>query len=166
MHNVTAIGNKSGGEGYAVYFTAAEFDGHSYSTGHKKVGGDMIIKDNNGGDMYLGEGSAVAVVEGPLGAKTHMEITLHSGVISEHLFGEYDYEGGDLEYTITAGNRSLTDPEKYEYYQAPVEETEDQTKSGSDVLLYAGIGVIGLAAIAAAVLVISKKKKSAAAEKK
>ena len=164
--NCTVTGNTSGGEGYAVYFTAAEFDGHSYSTGHKKVGGDMIIKDNNGGEMYLGEGSAVAVVEGPLGAKTYMEITLHSGVISEHLFGEYDYEGGDLEYIITAGNRSLTDPEKYEYYQAPVEETEDQTKSGSDVLLYAGIGVIGLAAIAAAVLVISKKKKSAAAEKK
>ena len=163
--NCTVTGNTSGGEGFAVYFTAGEFDGHSYSTGHKKVGGNMIIKDNNGGDMYLGEGSAVAVVEGPLGEKTHMEITLHSGVLSEHLFGEYNYEGGDLNYVVTAGNRSLTDPEKYTYEAPGTEEGENAPAQIGDVLLYAGIGLVALAAIAGVILFL-KKKKTPAGESK
>jgi len=162
--DATVTGNTSGGEGFAVYLTASEFDGHTYSTGHKKIGGNMIIKDNQGGDFYIGEGSGIAVVNGPLGEKTHMEITLHSGTLAEHLFGVYNYEGGDLVYTVTAGDRSLTDPEAYEYYQ-PEKETAQQDaqteKTGSsDVLLYVGIGVIVLAVIAAAVLVVLKKKKA------
>ena len=165
----TVTGNTSGGEGYAVYFCPSNFDGHSYSAGHKKVGGNMIIKDNQGGDCYMGEGSAVAFVGGPAGEKTHMEITLHSGVLSEHLFGVYGYEGGDLVYTVTAGDRSMTDPEDYEYYQAPEEETKPteqktEKKDSGDIWLYVGIGVLALIVIAVIVL-LTKKKAGKTAEK-
>lgn len=158
----TVTGNTSGGEGFAVYMTAAEYDGHSYSTGFKKLGGNVIVRDNENGDMYIGEGTGVAVTGEAIGEKTYMEITLHSGVLSEHLFGVYDYEGGNLHYTVTAGDRSVTDPEEYQYYQKPVEEAQqDQTDADNgDWLLYVGIGVIGLAAIAAIVVVALKKKKA------
>ena len=156
MIDATVTGNASGGEGYAVYITAAEFDGHSYSTGHKKFGGNMIIKDNQGGNLYLGEGSTVAIVNGPLGEKSYMEVTLHSGVLTNSLFGVYDYEGGDLVYTVTAGDRSLTEPEDVDW---GTEDSDQQTKKAAtgDIWLYAAIGIVALAVIAAVVLVIKKK---------
>ena len=156
MIDATVTGNASGGEGYAVYITAAEYDGHSYSTGHKKFGGNIIIKDNQGGDLYLSEGSTVAIVNGPLGEKSYMEVTLHSGVLTNSLFGVYDYEGGDLVYTVTAGDRSLTEPEDVDW---GTEDSDQQTKKAAtgDIWLYAGIGIVALAVIAAVVLVIKKK---------
>ena len=156
MIDTTVTGNTSGGEGYAVYITAAEYDGHSYSTGHKKFGGNIIIKDNQGGGLYLSEGSTVAIVNGPLGEKSHIEVTLHSGVLTNHLFGVYDYEGGDLVYTVTAGDRSLTEPEDVDW---GTEDSDQQTKKTAtgDIWLYAGIGIVALAVIVAVVLVIKKK---------
>ena len=125
----------------------------------------MIVRDNTNGDMYISEGTGVAVVGEKIGNKTHIEITLHSGVLSEHLFGVYHYEGGNLKYTVTAGDRSVTDPEEYVYYQAPADGAQ-QTKTAAvstDLMLYMGIGVIALAAVAGVVLVILKKKKAGTA---
>ena len=165
--DATVTGNTSGGAGYAVYITAAEFDGHSYSSGHKKFGGNMIIKDNQGGDLYLGEGTTVAVVNGPLGEKSHMEVTLHSGVLTNSLFGVYDYQGGDLRYTVTAGQRSLTEPEdKPLTEEEKTEPTQQKTekKDPGDTWLYVGIGVLALIVIAVIVL-LTKKKAGKTAEK-
>ena len=156
----TVTGNTSGGEGYAVYLTAAEYDGHSYLTGFKKVGGNVIVRDNNGGDMYIGEGTGVAVVGEAIGEKAHIEIKLHSGVLSEHLFGVYGYEGGDLVYTVTAGDRSVTDPEAYQYYQEPADQDADAAGNIGNVVLYIVVGVVAAAVIAALVLVVMKKKKA------
>ena len=164
----TVTGNTSGGMGFAVYMTEAQYDGHSYSTGFKKVGGNVIVRDNENGDMYISEGTGVAVVGEKIGEKAHLEITLHSGVLSEHLFGVYHYEGGNLVYTVTAGDRSVTDPEKYEYYQAPEKDTEpagQQTQKTGNTWLYVGIGALALILIAAAVVLV-KKKKSPAGEAK
>jgi len=160
LTDVTVTGNTSGGEGYAVYVTASEYDGHSYSTGHKRLAGNVIIRDNEGGQMYLGEGSTVAITGGPLGEKSYIDLTLHSGVLSEHLFGIYGYEGGDLHYTVTAGDRSLTDPETFTVTSAEGEDAENKTDGPTDILLYVGIGILGLAAVAAVVLVALKKKKA------
>ena len=157
MTDSTVTGNTSGGQGHAVYIAAAQYDGHSYTTGHRKLAGDVIVRDNNGGDMYIDEGTAVAVVGEAIGEKAYIKITLHSGVLSEHLFGVYGYEGGNLVYTVTAGDRSITDPEEYQYYQGPDDEAERDGNAA--VWLYVGIGVIGLAAIAAGTVVVVKKKK-------
>lgn len=168
----TVTGNTSENSGYAVYMTAAEYDGHSYSTGFKKVGGNVIVRDNEGGELYIGEGTGVAVVGQAIGQDAYLDITLHSGVLSEHLFGVYHYEGGELKYIVTAGDRSVTDPEAYTYYQAPVEEevpvTEEAPTPDDDTvaddssnwLLYGGIGAGALAVIAAIVLLFAKKKKA------
>lgn len=162
----TVTGNTSGGLGYAVYMTAAEYDGHSYSTGFKKVGGDVIVRDNENGDMYISEGTGVAVVGEAIGEKAHLEITLHSGVLSEHLFGVYHYEGGNLKYTVTAGDRSVTDPEEYVAYQAPGADADGQQTQGiGDIWLYVGAGALVLI-LAAVAIVLVKKKKSPAGETK
>jgi len=164
--DATVTGNTSGGEGYAVYFCSPEFDGHSYLTGYRNIGGNMIIKDNQGGDMYLGEKSAVAVVNGPLGDKTHMEITLHSGVLCQQVLGVYNYEGGEQVYTVTAGDRSMTDPETFLIETAEEQDEGKKIVGSSDILLYAGIAIIGLAAIGGVVLMILKKKKAGNAAEK
>ena len=93
-----------------------------------------------------------------------MDLTFHSGVLSQWVHGVYNYEGGDQHYILTAGDRSLTEPIPYgEESSAQV-----QTKPAltNDILLYAGIGVVALAAAAGVILMLLKKKKSPAGETK
>jgi len=82
------------------------------------------------------------------------------------VMGAYNYEGGNLVYTLTYGDRSVTDPE-YDpdmVAQAKAGEPAGEKASAQDILLYVGIGAIGLAAVAAAALVLLKKKKAAKPE--
>ena len=173
LTGVTATGNVSSGEGYAIYLTPSQFDGHSYQTGHKRIGGEMIVKDNQGGDMYLSKGTALAVTGESLGEKSYVGITIYEGVLSQWVFGVYNYEGGNQVYVITAGDRSITDPEDYEVAQPETEpqpeettgatagtETEQTAEGADDTMLYAGIGGIAVLLIAAAAVVIVKKKKA------
>lgn len=161
LNNVTLTGNESTGELYALYFDASLYDGMTYYTGKKVLQGNIILKNNVGGEAYLGEGTVLAIPGEGLGADTYIPITLHSGLLTKQVIGSYNYEGGDLQYIITSGNRSITDPE---FDPNAVSETQQQKAEGSDILLYAGIGVVALAAIAA-ILLILKKKKPASAEK-
>lgn len=159
MENVTVTGNVSGGEGYAVYLTPSNFDGHSYQSGHKRIAGDMVIRDNPGGDLYLSNGTILAVTGERLGEKSYVVLTLAEGVLSQWVFGVYSYEGGDGEYVLTGGDRSITDPEPYGQSQ----ETEAASDKSDDILLYVGIGVIALAVCAAVVIILKKKKTGKAA---
>ena len=164
LNGLSATGNVSGNGGYAIYFTDSHYDGQSYVDGMMKLGGDLIVKDNQGGDVYMGEMTTASVIGGKVGEKTEMNITLASGVLTNKLYGEYDYEGGQLVYKVTYGSRSLTEPEKDETLLVETEEkTENAAKS--DVLLYVGVGVIALTIVAAAVLLILKKKKNPTAPK-
>jgi len=163
----TITRNKST-DGVAVYVAPSRYDGHSYINATVKIGGDLVIFDNEGtmeGDLYFDEGVAAAGTAEGFGKNTKIKIQLHSGVLTNALLAAYNYEGGNQVYTITYGDRSMTDPE---YLEPTVVAAADQKTQiqNSDILLYAGIGIIGLAAIAGAVLVILKKKKSASAESK
>ena len=158
LNSTTITGNTSGGEGYAVYISDGEFDGHSYITSRNKISGDVIITENEGGDLWMGPDITIVIGVDGLGEKANIHVTLDSGVITNRIFGAYHYDGGNQVYTITHGDRSMTDPE-YDASLAVARE-EDQQEKNTDVLLYAGIGVIGLAAIAAVVLVLLKKKKA------
>ena len=161
LNNVTLTGNASASELYALYFDDSLYDGMTYYTGKKVLSGNIIVRDNVGGEAYLGEGTVVAIPGEGLDADTYIPITLHSGLLTKQVIGSYNYEGGDLEYIITAGNRSITDPE---FDPSAASEAEARKTANTDVLLYAGIGVVALAAVAAVVLIL-KKKKSASAEK-
>lgn len=154
MNGITATGNISDTDGFAVYLADVLYDGHSFATGVMQLGGDTIVKDNDGGDMYLGETTAVAVLESGLGEKTEIHVTLASGLLTNKIYGAYHYEGGNQVYTITYGDRSLTEPE---YDQALAQQGKD-AKVG-DTLLYVGVGVFVLAIAAVAVLLALKKKK-------
>ena len=157
LETVTVTGNVSQNNGHAVYVTAAEFDGHSYTTGHKKVSGDLIIRDNEGGNLYLCENALLTVVGQMLGEHTYVDVTLQSGILRQHVLGIYGYEGGNLHYIITAGDRSVTDPEELSQEPAPAED---------NTMLYAGVGVIGaLIVLAAAAVVVGKKKKAQKSER-
>ena len=164
LNNTTITGNTSGGEGYAVYISDGEYDGHSYITSRNKVSGDVIINENEGGDLWMGPDITIVIGGDGLGEKAHVNVTLDSGVVTNRIFGAYHYEGGNQVYTITYGDRSMTEPE-YDASLAVVKEAE-QKQTNTDVLLYVGIGVIGLAAIAAVVLVLLKKKKAGEPAKK
>jgi len=164
LNNVTITGNESQSDLYALYFDASQYDGMTYYTGKKVLSGNIIVKDNQGGEAYLGEGTAIAIPGEGIGEDTYLPITLHSGLLTKQVIGAYNYEGGDLQYLITAGNRSITDPE---YDPASEDQSQkQQTAKSGDVLLYVIIGGVALAAIAGAVLIISKKKKPAEAENK
>ena len=173
MTNLTVTGNKCGENGYALYLADSEHDGQTYINGLFKMGGNMIVKDNEGGDLYLANKVTIGALKEGYGENTHMGVTLDAGLLTQRVMGEYNYEGGNLEYVLTYGSRSMTDPE---YLEPTVEETEpvtDGTQSTNatvsnenastedNTALYVGIG--GIAAIivlAAAVLVIVKKKKA------
>ena len=156
-------GNKTT-DGTAVYLAPARYDGHSYTNATIKIGGDLQICDNQGtmeGDLYFDEGVAVAgTVEG-FGQNTKIKVQLHSGVLTNSLLAAYQYEGGDLVYTVTYGNRSITDPERI-----PNNGVNGATVEYQAVLLYAGVGVFAVAVIAVAAVLILKKKKSPAGEAK
>lgn len=159
-------GNKTS-DGAALYIPPARYDGHSYANGALKFGGDLQIFGNEGtlDDLYMDEGTAAGVSLQGFGKNTNIKIQLHSGVLTNTILGAYNYEGGDLHYTITYGDRSLVDPE----YEGPSNvgtEEPTQQKNSGNIWLYAGVGVFGLAVIAAVVLLILKKKKSPAGEQK
>ena len=93
---------------------------------------------------------------------TKIYVTLDSGVLTNRVFGAYNYEGGEQVYVITYGDRSVTEPE-YDASlavktDAPVEQNQQNTES--DIWLYAGIGAFVLV-IAAVVILLLKKKKPA-----
>ena len=156
MHDVEVTGNESGGEGFAVYLDDSDYDGHSYVAGLMKMSGSMKIFDNQGGDLYLGKETAIIIGEDGLAQDTRIELVMHSGLLTDWVWGAYDYEGGDLEYTITAGDRSLTEPEQKDP-PAKTGEEKDGKAASADALLYVGIGAIAVAVLAAILLVLKKR---------
>jgi len=177
MHNVTATGNTSGGEGHAVYLADSEYDGHSYIAGLMEMSGSIKIHDNPGGDLYLGKQTNLTITELGIAEDTKINVTLYSGLLTQLVWGAYDYEGGDLVYTITHGNRSIVDPEIPQVKPdetEPVEGTEDTqpqqntepAEKKENTLIYAGLGafIAVIAAAAAIVILLNVKKKKAAAK--
>ena len=164
LENVTVTGNESTGQRFAVYFDPAQHDGMSYYTGKKVLQGQIIVKDNKGGEMYLDAGVAVAIPGEGLAEGTEIHLQLDSGLLTQRVIGAYHYEGENLNYIITAGNRSLTDPEipetQPEETQPGTEETLGQETAAEDnTILYLAIGgIAALILLAAAILVIVKKK--------
>lgn len=175
--DLTVTGNTSGGEGYGFYLAASEYDGESYVKGVIKFAGVMTVKDNQGGDMYIGEQTAAAIAKEGLSEGTLMNIKLHSGLLTQTLYGAYNYEGGNGEYVVTAGDLSLTNPEydpnwNEQFNPAEPEMEPTEAPTGTDTELPAGVNpliwiIAGCAAVAVAAIVIiiaaiSKKKKTAA----
>ena len=161
MENVTITGNKGKDGTYAVYLAPSNYDGQSYFKGTMKMFGDMIISDNEGGDLYLAEGVAVGTTAKGYGQKTKIGVTLDSGVLTQRVYGAYNYEGGNCVYTITYGDRSLTDPEIDASLLAVA---QDDAVNAMNIWLYAGVGVFVLAIAAVVIAVVAGKKKKAAKE--
>ena len=162
LHNVTVTSNKSGGEGYALYYHASEFDGLSYIRGAHKIGGEMIVKDNEGGDMYMGKQTGIAVSDKGLIGETYMNIRLYGGYLTQLLRGAYNYEGGDTLYTVTVGNRSITEPEVYAQAQPGEEKTDDAATVNPVIWICSGVAAVAVIAIVVILLLLGKKKKAAA----
>ena len=161
MENVTITGNKGKDGTYAVYLAPSNYDGQSYFKGTMKMSGDMIISDNEGGDLYLAEGVAVGTTAKGYGQKTKIGVTLDSGVLTQRVYGAYNYEGGNCVYTITYGDRSLTDPE---IDASLLTVAQDDAGNAMNIWLYAGVGVFVLAVAAVVVAVVAGKKKKTAKE--
>ena len=162
--STTITGNKSLNEGYGLFIAAADYDGQSFIQAVLQFGGDLVIKDNQGGDMYMGPVNAIAVTAEGITEGADFYITLDSGVLTNRLLGIYNYEKTGNIYHVTSGNRSLTEPEFFataeEETTAPtetIEETTDESNTG----LYIGIGAIGALILVAAVIAIVVKKKKA-----
>ena len=162
LHNAKITDNHSGGEGYAVYMNDANYDGHSYYTSKNKLSGNTIIKDNEGGNLWMGPDVVFVVTPDGLGEDVHIQLVLDSGVVTNRILGAYHYEGGDQVYTITYGDRSMTDPE-YDASLIPSDDegqANDRVMGSPDILLYAGIGILVIAITAVIVLILMKKKKA------
>jgi hypothetical protein len=155
----TITGNKSA-EGGAVYLTPGMYDGHSYTNGKVKLAGNLIIKDNDcQSDLYIDEGRVCGTTAEGFGKDTEIHVTLHSGLITQAILAAYNYEGGEGNYVVTYGDKSMTqiEPGAEENLVGKTEKTQD----GGDIWLYAGIGVILLAAIAGGIFLVKKKKSAA-----
>ena len=172
LDGCTVTGNKAGGVG-AVYVCSANYDGQSYMLAVPKIAGNIVIEGNEGPcpGLYIEEGGAVAIGTGGLGEKAKLEVYLQSGVLTNTLFGTYNYEGGDLEYLVTYGDRS--DREFEHTLKAPSQPQEPETQptettapaenpeSADNTALYLAIGGVVLVILLAAVLVVLRKKKAA-----
>jgi hypothetical protein len=169
MSDLTVTGNVCANDGHALVLADSEFDGQTYINGLFKMSGNMIVKDNEGGDVFMDNMTTIGTyLNKGYGPKTEMHITLDKGYLTQRVDGAYNYEGGELKYVLTYGDRSVTDPE-YDanmVVKASDDENSQQKVETGDILLYVGIGVIALAAIGGAALLIMKKKKSAGAESK
>lgn len=160
LHNTEITGNTSGGEGFAVYTNDAKYDGHSFMASVNKLSGSTVIKDNKGGDLWMAPDVVFAISGNGLGEKAYINLTLDSGVVTNRILGAYHYEGGDRVYTVTYGDRSMTDPE-----MIPGAQTEqDSDSAAGDVLLYVVVGVVALAVVAVVVVLLLRKKKTTAKE--
>ena len=175
VENLTATGNKA--ESGAVYLAKSYYDGQSYFCGVMSFKGLLQVKDNEGGGVFVGEGTTLTLEGEGLAEGSYLDVTLHSGVLGQKVFGVYNYEGSNPYYVLTPGDRSITDPELPEYVPEPeqteTEPTQTETQAAAaeegqdNTGLYLGIGGIGAVIVLAAVaLVIVKKKKSAKAETK
>lgn len=152
IDGATITGNTSQNDGYAFFIADASYDGQSYIQALLEMGGDVIIKDNVGGEMYMGAMNAIATMAEGFGENTEFYITLDSGVLTKRLLGAYDYQKSeDGIYTVTYGTRSMTEPEK----------DPAISDNNTDVLLYVGVGAFVVLAAAAVVLVLLLKKKKA-----
>jgi len=163
LYDTTITGNVSGGEGFGVWIDDATYDGHSYFRSYNKWGGNVVIKDNEGGDLWMGPDVTVAIVKDGLGKDTHIELTLDSGVLTQRVWGAYHYEGGNQKYTITYGDRSVTDPEIDESLVTQEQTNQNQTnekKASGDIWLYVGIGAFAALVLAIGAVLIVKKKKA------
>ena len=175
LHNTEITGNSSGGMGYAVYMNDSNYDGHSYYANHNKLSGNTVIKDNTGGDLWMGPDVVFAIVGYGLGEDAYIRLTMDSGVVTSRVLGAYHYEGGDQEYTLTYGDRSMTDPELLpveqegpaEDTQPTTEPTDGNTGDGGNPMLYVVIGaaVILLAAVAVVMTLVFKKKSANGGQK-
>ena len=173
LKSVTVTENKSASGGAALYLAPSAYDGFSYFAGIIKMSGDMKVSGNTGKDMYLGDKTVVVVPDEGLGDNALIEIELSDGLITNRIYGPYDYKGGDQKYTLTKGTLSMTDPE-YDASAAPVpaeeESSEAQTEPGSEASQDSGssatpwlIGGIAAGAVAlagAAVAIFKKKSKN------
>lgn len=164
LDGCTITDNTAGGNG-TVYLSSANYDGQSYVLAVPKIAGDLRIEDNKGPwpGLYFEEGAVAAVASQGLGPKAKLHVSLADGVLTNTLFGSYDYEGGGLAYIVTFGDRSETEYEEFSAPEAPQQEeapeqTEQPAEEKTDWLLYAGVGVIVLLVIGGAVLLLKKKK--------
>ena len=171
LDGCTITGNKAGGVG-AVYLCSANFDGQSYVLAVPKIAGNLVIEGNEGPcpGLYIEEGGYMAVGTGGLGENAKVQVYLQAGVLTNTIFGTYDYTGGDLEYLVTYGDRSdrefehtgkplPTQPEEEPTQPAETTPPETSQESG-DAMLYLAIGGIALVILLAAVLVVVRKKKA------
>ena len=153
---MTVTGNTSRTDGYAVYFNENSYDGQSHVLTMHEIGGNVIVKDNQGGDVMLCKDVALATTTEGYGKDTYFNITLSDGLLTDRVLGEYDYQGGDQFYTVTYGSRSYTEPE------IDTSRTADKDTTGNgDIWLYAGLGSF-VAVIAAVIIILLVKKKKTA----
>ena len=153
---MTVTGNTSKTDGYAVYFRENTYDGQSYIQAVHAMGGNVIVKDNQGGDIMLCDKIVISNTAEGYGKDTYFNVTLSDGVLTNRLVGEYNYEGGDQYYTVTYGSRSWTEPE---VDSSRMTENEGETGSG-DTWLYIGLGAFVAAIAAVVILLLAKKKKT------
>lgn len=156
VENLEATGNTA--SEHAVYLAASHYDGQSYFCGVMKFSGKIVVRDNKGGGVYVGEQTTLTLEGDSLADGSYMDVALHSGLLTQKVFGVYDYEGSDLNYVITVGQRSVTDPE----HLLKSGETAGEQGGDANVLLYVGVGVFTLAIAAVAVILVAMKKKKTA----
>ena len=150
MKDITVTQNQAN-KGGGIYLEKAGYDGESYVSSVYKIGGKMLVTDNKDTDLYISEGTLVNTDAKGVLDGTKIGVTLETGTLTRTVIGAYDYEGGDLQYVITAGNRSITDPE-------PVPETN--TAADITDLVWIPVAVVAAAVPAAIVLLLLKKKKA------
>lgn len=165
LDGCTVTGNTSGKEG-AVYLCSANYDGQSYVLAVPKIAGDLKIEGNSGPcpGLYFEDGAVGAVASQGLGKNARVEVYLAAGVLTNTLFGAYDYEGGELAYTVTCGDRSEREYEEFEGGTVDLPQTEEP-QTDTDWLLYAGVGAFALAVAAVVLILLLRKKKAPAGNK-
>ena len=81
--------------------------------------GNVIIRENDGGELLLLDGVKAEVLKKGLGDTALILLYLPDGGVCDVVLGSYNYEReGDI-YTLTKGDKSITDPDTKAVAEAP-----------------------------------------------
>ena len=149
----------------------------SNATKRSTFEGNVIIRENDGGELLLLDGVKAEVLKKGLGDSALILLYLPDGGVSDVVLGAYDYaREGDI-YTLTKGDKSITDPDTKVVMEAPVAEgltneapvKQPKPKREIDPQKAVLIGVIAVAVLMLLLIIILlfiKKRKDEKNEKR
>lgn len=169
LQDVNISGNTDKAGGCAVYMDGTGGDGESYLPDTCQFKGKITIADNVGGEMMLANNACVSIYGTGLADGSRILVDNPAGGITRLFYGPYDYVREGDRYTITPGDRSLSEQDPVTVVEEPTEEpteaptepiTAQPLKTVNLTAILIAVGALLAVAACAVIVVLAIKKKN------